>query len=76
MPVLRRFDVARDDANADSDVDVLVEFAPEAHVGLIAFVALEQRLAELLGHKVDLVSRRGLDPDRHGSILRDAVAAF
>lgn len=45
--------VLRDDFRADSDVDVLVEFEPNAHVGL-RFFGLELELSELLGRKVDL----------------------
>jgi predicted nucleotidyltransferase len=44
----------RDDFGPDSDVDMLVEFGPEAHVGLIGFAGLELELSEILGRKVDL----------------------
>lgn len=45
--------VLRDDFTPTSDVDVLVEFEPDARVGL-RFFALEQELAELFGRAVDL----------------------
>jgi predicted nucleotidyltransferase len=45
--------VLRDDFGADSDVDVLVEFAP-GHVPGLAFFAMESELAQILGRKVDL----------------------
>jgi predicted nucleotidyltransferase len=44
----------RDDFRSDSDVDILVEFEPGAHVGLITFAGLELELSEILGRKVDL----------------------
>ncbi len=44
----------RDDFRPDSDVDILVEFDPEAQVGLIRFAGLELELSALLGRKVDL----------------------
>ena len=44
----------RDDFRQDSDVDMLVEFGPEAHVGLIGFAGLELELSEIIGRKVDL----------------------
>ena len=44
----------RDDFRADSDIDILVEFEPEAHVGLMKFAGLELELGALLGRKVDL----------------------
>lgn len=45
--------VLRDDFRPDSDVDVLVEFEPDTHLGL-AFFGLEVELSEMLGRKVDL----------------------
>ena len=41
--------VLRDDFGADSDVDVLVEFAPAADVGLFELYDLEQELSRLFG---------------------------
>lgn len=43
----------RDDFTPDSDVDLLVEFEPDAAVGL-EFFAIERELTELIGRKVDL----------------------
>ena len=38
----------------ESDVDVLVEFRPDARRGMLALAAMEQQLSEILGRKVDL----------------------
>ena len=46
--------VLGDDFGPDSDVDVLVEFAPAARVGLIGFAGMELELTEIIGRKVDL----------------------
>lgn len=46
--------VLRDDFAPDSDVDVLVEFEPEARVGLLRLAGLEIDLGNMLGRKVDL----------------------
>jgi len=46
--------VLRDDFNADSDIDVLVEFEPDYRVGLIKMAGLEIELGRLLGRRVDL----------------------
>lgn len=62
--------VLRDDFRDDSDIDVLVEFEPGAAIGLYEHFDLQQALAELLGRKVDLVSKRGLNP-----LIRDEVIA-
>ena len=45
--------VLRDDFTCESDVDVLVEFEPDARVG-VRFFLLEQELSRILGRKVDL----------------------
>lgn len=51
--------VARDEAASGSDVDILAEVDPS--IGL-DFVTLAERLQELTGHKIDLVSRRAIKP--------------
>lgn len=47
--------VARGDAGADSDVDLSVVLDPVARFDLFQLTGLEQRLAELLGRRVDLL---------------------
>ena len=51
--------VARGDAGPESDIDILVDV--DASIGL-RFVTLAERLEALLGHGVDLVSRRAVKP--------------
>lgn len=51
---------ARQDADADSDVDVLVDL--ESGVTLFEFARMQSELEELLARKVDLVSSQGLHP--------------
>jgi predicted nucleotidyltransferase len=46
--------VLRDDFGPESDVDVLVDFEPEQEPGLFGLIGMEDELAELLGHPVDL----------------------
>lgn len=43
----------RDDFRPDSDIDILVEFHPSAHIGL-AFIRLQDELSSIFGRKVDL----------------------
>lgn len=64
---------ARDEARPDSDVDLLVEFAPEAHVGLFELIDLKERLEQLLGRKVDLVPREGLKPRLRPIVEREEI---
>jgi len=60
----------------ESDYDLLVEFDPDAHVGLFRFAALQERLEKLLQRKVDLVSKPGLKPFLKPSILGSAEVIY
>lgn len=51
----------REDFGRDSDVDFLVSFAPEARWSLVDRVRMQRELTELLGRRVDLVSRRAIE---------------
>jgi predicted nucleotidyltransferase len=53
--------VLRADFGPSSDVDLLVTYEPQAAWSLIDHEQMEQELTEILGRKVDLVSREGLD---------------
>jgi predicted nucleotidyltransferase len=44
----------REDFRPDSDVDLLVDFQPDARAGLLDMAAMEIELGEMLGRKVDL----------------------
>lgn len=57
---------------ANSDIDLLVEFLPDANVGLIEHAGLMLDLTRLLGRRVDLVSKNGLKPRIRESVLADA----
>ena len=58
---IRRFalfgSVLRDDFGPESDVDCLVDFAPDADWTLLEVIRAEQELGEILGRPVDLVER-------------------
>lgn len=62
--------VARGEDTPDSDVDLLVTFAPDA--SLLDQVGLAEDLQELLGGRVDVVSDRALT-ERDASIRDEAV---
>ena len=58
-----------------SDLDLLVDFAPDADIGLLKFVEIENYLSDLLGVKVDLVERSALKPRIGKRILQEVVYA-
>ena len=68
--------VLRDDFEPDSDIDVLVEFSPEAKVGLITFAGMEIELGELLGRKVDLQTPGSLSKYFRDQVLAEAEVQY
>lgn len=67
--------VARDEAEESSDVDILVEFEPEARVGLFEFMDVKESLEQILGCRVDLATPDALKPQLRQSILAEAIYA-
>ena len=53
--------VLREDFRPDSDVDVLVSFAQDAHWGLFDICRMEDELKEMFGRNVDLVTRAAVE---------------
>ena len=62
--------VLRDDFRPDSDIDVLVTFAPDVPWSLYDWVDMIDELRAIFGRRVDLVSKGGLrNPFRRHEIL-------
>lgn len=64
--------VVREDFRPDSDIDVLVTFAPNAQWTLFDHVDMQDELEAIFGRKVDLVSKRGIERSRN-YIRRKAI---
>jgi hypothetical protein len=67
--------VARYEAIDGSDVDILVEFQPDAKIGLFQFARLQRFLIELLQCNVDLETPDALHKDLKENILKEAIHA-
>ncbi len=63
----------RGEQKRSSDVDILVEFYPDAEIDLISFVELEDYLSSLIGVKVDLVMKSALKPRIKKHILKEVI---
>lgn len=75
--VTRRCSVrARGDARPDSDIDIIVEFDPAAHVTVFNYAGLKDYIAGLFDGPVDVVSREGLKPYVRPAVITDAIYAF
>ena len=68
--------VARGDAQADSDIDLAAELDPQARIGLFGLAALERRLGEMMGRKVDLLPEPTEKQRLRANIDRDRRRAF
>lgn len=68
--------VLRDDFGPDSDVDILVDFEPDAAVGLLALGRMQRELSALLARPVDLVPRQGLKPRIRAGVLASSEELY
>lgn len=72
--------VLRDDFRPDSDVDVLVTFAPETRYSLFDLVHMQDELKEIFGREVDLVERKAVERSenyiRRKHILRSVEPVY
>jgi predicted nucleotidyltransferase len=72
--------VLRDDFGPESDIDVLVTFGPDARETLYYRVDMVDDLETVLGRKVDLVNRQGVErsrnPIRRNAILESAQVVY
>jgi uncharacterized protein len=68
--------VARDDVRENSDVDVFFDLERPEGFTLFNLVGLQQRMQDILGTKVDLMTRHGIHPRRRERIESSAVRVF
>ena len=68
--------VARGEAGPDSDVDLLADLDPEAHISLIGLAGIEIRLAEIVGWKVDLTAEPVKKERLRANIEQDRYRVF
>jgi|SRR5580700_3886885 predicted nucleotidyltransferase len=71
--------LARGETHRGSDIDLLVTFQPDVHLGW-DFFELHQEIEDLLGRKVDLLTRRSVEQDendiRRRSILQSTCEIY
>ncbi|MHB9132702.1 MAG: nucleotidyltransferase family protein [Armatimonadota bacterium] len=64
--------VLRKDFRPDSDVDVLVAFAPDARITLFDLAQMQEELEAMFSRQVDLVDRRSIE-ESHNQIRRTEI---
>jgi uncharacterized protein len=71
------FDSAlRGKMNEESDVDMLVEFQPEARIRLIKIAGMENELSGIIGKKVDLRTPMDLSHYFRDKVIREAKILY
>jgi predicted nucleotidyltransferase len=68
--------ILREDFGPESDVDVLVEFAPGRAPGWIGFAGLALELEEIIGRQVDLRTAADLSNAIRRRVLREAKVQY
>jgi uncharacterized protein len=68
--------VARNEARAGSDIDLLAGFDASRKFSLLDVIGIENRLADLLGQPIDLVEEGTLRPRIGENVNREIVRAF
>lgn len=57
--------VLREDFGAESDVDVMIRFDPQAHFTLWDMAEMGDELAKIFGREVDLIERTAIEQSRN-----------
>ncbi len=72
--------VLRDDFRPDSDIDVLVSFAPDAKRGLTETLQMKEELQSIFGRKVDFIVKAAIERSenwlRRKNILESAQVIY
>jgi predicted nucleotidyltransferase len=68
--------VARNQANDESDIDLLADFDCSKQITLVTLGSLESRLSMLLGMKVELSSPDWMKEPIRARAMQEAVVAF
>jgi predicted nucleotidyltransferase len=57
--------VLRDDFRPDSDIDIMVQFHPEAHPTFSSLDQMEAELKTMFHRDIDLITRQGIETSRN-----------
>ena len=68
--------IARDEAQAGSDLDLFVDYDPGGRFSLLELVGIKQFLEEEIGVPVDVTTRNSLHPLLRADIEQSAVQVF
>lgn len=66
----------RGTAREDSDIDVLIDFDPQATIGLFEFIEIQEHLSAALGRRVDLLTPQALSKYFRAEVLQEAESVY
>lgn len=66
----------RDDFSPESDIDLLVEYAPEAEMGGLDIIRQQTEFSELIGRPVDLGTPQSLNPYIRQEVIESAEPIY
>lgn len=64
------------DQKPESDYDIVIEFFPDSKTTLLGMIELKQRLEDLFGTDVDLVTKQSISPYLRDSILSSVTPIY
>jgi predicted nucleotidyltransferase len=68
--------IARNEQNAESDIDILVDLDPAIVVTMFDYAGVKDYIAGLFKDSVDVVDREALKPRVRPQAIADAIYAF
>ena len=60
----------------NSDIDVLIDFYPQAIVGLFKYIDIQQNLSKALGRNVDLLTLPAISKYFRNQVLQEAELVY
>lgn len=67
---------ARGDNSPDSDIDIMIEIDPGAHVGVWGYTGLKEYISALFDGPVDVIDREALKSHIAAAATADTIYAF
>jgi predicted nucleotidyltransferase len=67
---------ARGDNHPDSDIDILIEIAPDVRMDVFGYIGIVHSIEDLFPARVDVSNRLALKPHVRPAAERDALYAF
>ena len=68
--------VLRDDFRPDSDVDIMVQFHPDAYPRFRTLDQMEAELKIIFNREVDLITREGIEASRNDLRCREILSSM